>query len=284
VDDLRTAHLASGPVRYRDTGSGPVLLFVHGIFVNGLVWQQVVPALASRFRCVVPDLPLGAHRVPMLRDADQSPSGIAALIAELIRKLDLHDVTLVGNDTGGALCQLAIANHPGCASRLVLINCDSYERFFPLVLAPFQLLPRIPGFLWLFTRLMQPHVLRVAFAALVAHDIPDRERLNAFFTPSLENDGVRRDVKRFLTTISNRDTIAAAETFGAFEQPVLIVWGEDDLFFPMSEAERLARAFPNATLERVPAARTLVQQDQPERLARLLAAFASANEPALAQT
>jgi pimeloyl-ACP methyl ester carboxylesterase len=281
VDDLRTAHVTSGPLRYRDTGSGPALVFVHGIFVNGLVWQKVVPELASRFRCIVPDLPLGAHAVPMRAEADQSPPGIAALIVELIRALDLHDVTLIGNDTGGALCQLAIASDPDCAARLVLIDCDSYEKFFPLVLAPFQILPRIPGFLWLFTKVMQPYVLRVAFAALVARNIPDRNRLNSFFTPSLESDGVRRDVKRFLTSISNRQTIAAAETFAAFEAPVLIAWGEDDLFFPMRDAERLAAAFPNARLERIAGSRTLVQEDQPERLVELISAFAGASAAAV---
>ncbi len=281
MDDLRTAHVTSGPLRYRDTGSGPALVFVHGIFVNGLVWQKVVPELASRFRCIVPDLPLGAHAVPMRAEADQSPPGIAALIVELIRALDLHDVTLIGNDTGGALCQLAIASDPDCAARLVLIDCDSYEKFFPLVLAPFQILPRIPGFLWLFTKVMQPYVLRVAFAALVARNIPDRNRLNSFFTPSLESDGVRRDVKRFLTSISNRQTIAAAETFAAFEAPVLIAWGEDDLFFPMRDAERLAAAFPNARLERIAGSRTLVQEDQPERLVELISAFAGASAAAV---
>jgi pimeloyl-ACP methyl ester carboxylesterase len=282
VDDLRTAHVTSGPLRYRDIGSGPVLVFVHGILVNGLVWQQVVPALASRFRCIVPDLPLGAHAVAMRSGADQSPPGVAALIVELIRTLDLHDVTLIGNDTGGALCQLAIASDPDCAARLVLTNCDSYEKFFPWVLAPFQVLPRIPGFLWLFTRSMQPFVLRVAFAALVARQIPERDRLNSFFTPSLENDGVRRDVKRFLTSISKRQTIAAASTFAAFRKPVLIAWGEDDFFFPMNDAERLAAAFPSARLERIAQSRTFVQQDQPERLVELISAFASVDAGAVA--
>ncbi len=274
MDDLRTLHLTSGPIRYRDTGSGPVLVFVHGIFVNGLAWRKVIPALASRFRCIVPDWPLGAHPVPMRRDADLSPPGIAALIPELIRALDLHDVTLVANDTGGALCQIAIASDPECASRLVLTNCDSYAKFLPPLLAPFQVLPRIPGFLWAFTRFMRPYVLRVSFAALAAMQIPEREVIDAFFAPSYTSDGIRRDLGRFLTRVSNKQTFAAAESFAEFRKPVLIVWGEDDLFFPMCDGERLAAAFPNARLERVAGARTFVQEDRPDVLAAAIAAFA----------
>jgi pimeloyl-ACP methyl ester carboxylesterase len=108
--------------------------------------------------------------------------------------------------------------------------------------------------------------------------------LNSFFTPSLENDGVRRDVKRFLTSISNRQTIAAAQTFAAFDKPVLIAWGEDDFFFPSSDAERLASAFPQARLERIAGSRTFVQEDQPERLVELLSAFAGAEDALVAKT
>src|SRR5438270_1754342 len=123
--------LSQGPLQYRDEGTGPAVVLIHGLMVSGRVWDRVIPELAPHARVIVPDLPLGSHRTPMERDADLSPRGLAALIAELLERLELTDVTLVGNDTGGALCQLVAAHHPVRLARLVLTNCDAFEHFPP---------------------------------------------------------------------------------------------------------------------------------------------------------
>src|SRR5579884_2496355 len=119
--------LSHGSLQYRDEGTGPAVVLNHGLLVSGRVWERVIPELAPRARVIVPDLPLGSHTSPMDADADLSPRGLAALIAELIERLELTDVTLVGNDTGGALCQLVVAHHPARIGRLVLTNCDAFE-------------------------------------------------------------------------------------------------------------------------------------------------------------
>lgn len=123
--------LGAGTVEYTDTGGpGPVLVFVHGLLMDGTLWDSAVGSLAGH-RCVVPTLPLGAHRHPMRPEADLSLPGIAALLTEFLERLDLRDVTLVGVDTGGALVQLVMAD--GCArvSRVVLASCDAFDNFPP---------------------------------------------------------------------------------------------------------------------------------------------------------
>ena len=137
--------LPSGVIRYRDEGTGPAFVFVHGVLANSILWREVIPLLRGEFRCIAPDLPLGGHAYPMQAEADQSPRGVARLLADLLQALDLRDVTLVGNDTGGAICQLTITRHPERISSLVLTNCDAYEAFFPRVLSPLQLAARIFG-------------------------------------------------------------------------------------------------------------------------------------------
>jgi pimeloyl-ACP methyl ester carboxylesterase len=105
-----------------------VFCWFHGLFVNSSVWDQLVPLVEEHARCLMPDLPLGAHKTAM-NGADLSPTGLAAMLAELIERLQLTDVTVVGNDTGGALCQILCANHPELVGRLVLTNCDAFEHF-----------------------------------------------------------------------------------------------------------------------------------------------------------
>src|SRR5215472_12642658 len=106
LDAFKEVSLPEGTVRYSDQGTGPTLVFIHGLLANRLLWSRVIPRLVSHFRCVAPDLPLGAHAVPLHSDADLSPLGVAQLVADFLEALDLHEVTLIGNDTGGAICQL----------------------------------------------------------------------------------------------------------------------------------------------------------------------------------
>jgi len=280
LSEFRTVQLGPGTVRYREAGTGPVLVFVHGVFMNGLLWNSVASALSGGFRCVVPDLPLGAHEPAMRSGADLTPAGVAATLLEFLAALDLEEVTLVGSDTGSALCQLAIAAGPERIARLVLTNGDSFENFFPPVLAPFTVLPRIPGFVWLFAQCMRPLAARRLFARTVARRLSDRATLDALFAPVWRDAGVRRDLKRFLTSVSKRYTLEAAKSFAGFARPVLVVWGQNDLFFPARDGERLAKSFPNARLERIADSRTFVPVDQPAKLAASIAEFVGTRVPA----
>src|SRR5687768_11003031 len=131
ITSLQRIELASGPIEYRDVGSGPPVVFVHGLFTDGGLLRDVVPLLTASRRCIVPTWPLGSHRLPMRTAVDLSPPAVAALVAELLVALDLRDVTLVGNDSGGAVSQLVAARHGERLGRLVLTNCDALEVFPP---------------------------------------------------------------------------------------------------------------------------------------------------------
>ena len=271
--------LGGGVIRYRDVGTGPVLFFVHGILVNGTLWRHVVANLAGRFRCIVPDLPLGGHSIPMEPGADMIPPGVAQMVADLMRELDLRDVTLVGNDTGGAICQLVISNHPERIGRLVLTNCDAYEAFFPVVLSPFHHLARPFGvrFVDLLAWTLRGRLAQRALVATVSLKHVDNATLDANMTPLIQDPGVRRDLQRFLTRVSNRYTLEAARSFPGFDRPVLIAWGLEDFFFSPRLALRMQHDFPDARLEAVPASRAFVPEDRPEHLVRLIEEFLEGN-------
>jgi pimeloyl-ACP methyl ester carboxylesterase len=282
--DRRQVRLAQGTIHYRDTGSGPPVVFVHGLLVNGLLWRKVVPHLAGEFRCVVPDWPLGSHADPMAPEADLSPPGVARLISEFLEALELEEVTLVGNDTGGALCQLVATRHPDRLARLVLTPCDAYDNFLPPLFRPLQWAARVPGALYALTRPMRVRSLRrlpIGFGLVAKRPIEDAVT-DAYLAPVLSRRGVRRDVERFLSGISTRYTLDAARRFGDFDKPVLLAWAPEDRVFKLHYAERMAAAFPHARLERIEDSYTFVPEDQPRRTAELIAAFVREPAPARA--
>jgi pimeloyl-ACP methyl ester carboxylesterase len=273
--------LPHGTLPYHESGSGPPVLFVHGAMVNANVWRKVVPALARDFRCLALDLPFGAHIVPMPPDADLSPPGLADWIADAIEALELDDVTLVGNDTGGALCQIVIARRPERIGRLVLTSCDAFENFPPKAVRPYLRAMLLPGAMpVLFSAFRLGAVRRRATTMMGITKRPvGAEAADSYFLPLLRRP-IRRDTKKLLRGMDERHTLESAERFPEFDRPALIAWSRVDRFFPRKHAERLAEALPNARLEWIEDAYTLSSEDQPDRLAELIAGFI--REPAAA--
>jgi pimeloyl-ACP methyl ester carboxylesterase len=270
--------LSQGIIRYRDDGEGPPVVLIHGLLVNGTIWDRTAPAIAAHARCIVPDLPLGSHRQPMNAGADLTPPGLAALIAELIERLELDDVTLVGNDTGGALCQLVVAAHPERIGRLVLTNCDAFEHFPPRAFRlAFKALARVPGAVALLADLGRSRVARRASMSLMPLTVdPVPDALLKSWVAPLRARAIRRDLVKVLRGVSPEHTLRAAEQLPSFARPVLIAWGMRDPFFPFADAERLAALFADARVERIENARAFVQLDAPERLAELVNSFVPA--------
>lgn len=270
--------LSQGTVGYQEHGTGTAVVLLHGVLVNGRVWERLAASLPGDVRVVVPDLPLGAHRKAMRPGADLSPLGLATMIAELLETLALDDATIVANDTGGALAQLLAAHHPERVGRLVLTNCDSFENFPPKTLRPvIKGLANVPGAvatLEVLGRLQPVRRASMDIARLAVDPIPD-ELVRSWVAP-LRDKEVRRDLVTFLRGISPKYTLEAAERLKTFQRPVLLAWGTEDRYFPVQDGERLARTLPNARLERIEHARLLVQLDAPERLAELITAFIAA--------
>jgi pimeloyl-ACP methyl ester carboxylesterase len=263
--------LPQGTIRYRDEGEGPPLVFVHGALVNGRLWEPVVERLDGRARCIVPDLPLGSHRTPLRADADLTPAGLAQLIADFLAALELEDVTLVGNDTGGGLCQFVVVLHPERVGRLVLTNCDAFDNFPPKAFRGLVFAARAH----LLTANLQALRLRparrlpIAYGWLSKRPLPD-DVLDDWVRPFLSDAGVRRDARRFLAAVEPALLLDNAARLGEFDRPVLLAWAPEDRFFPVAHAHRLAALFPDARVVEIPDARTFVSWDQPDRLAEVI--------------
>jgi pimeloyl-ACP methyl ester carboxylesterase len=272
---MNEVHLRQGTIRYRDQGEGPVLLFVHGILVDGAVWRNVLPHL-SGYRSIAPDWPLGAHRSPMNAEADLSPEGIAAIVADFMEALDLREVTLVGNDSGGAICQLVAARHGERVAKVVLTTCDAFEVFPPAIFAYLKLLVPLPLSAQILggAMLAFPALRRLPFAFGLVTKRPIDDAVTAeWLRPMTLDGGVRRDLRKFVRGLSPRVTQAVARELGDVKKPFLLVWTPEDRLFPMSLCERLARTLPDARVVTVDDAYVFVQEDRPEALARAIRGF-----------
>jgi pimeloyl-ACP methyl ester carboxylesterase len=275
LEEIEEIRLPQGIVRYRDTGRGEPIVFVHGFMVDGRLWRKVVPLLDRDHRCIAPDWPLGSHEVPMNRDADVSPVGVAKIIADFIEALSLENVTLVGNDSGGALSQIVAAEHPKRIGRLVLTNCDAYDNFPPKGFRWLTKAAHVPGFVFDMAQPMRSKAFRngpLAFGHLAKHGL-DQEILESWVRPGIKSRGVRRDIGKLLRELKPEHTLSAIEKLKQFHGPALIAWAPGDKLFPFHYAERLAADLPNARLVQITDSWAFIPEDQPEKLADAIKTF-----------
>ena len=265
--------LPQGTIHYRDAGDGPPVVFVHGLLVDGELWRKVTPLLEGDARCIAPDLPLGSHRSAMNADADLSPATVAKLVGDLLAALDLEDVTLVGNDTGGAISQLVALDHGERVGRLVLTNCDCFEVFPPKEFVPMVKAAKVPGALYAAVQPMRAAAARRSPLAYgwLAREIPD-EVTGAWIAPFLDDADVRRDTVAFLRAIDKATMLDAGARLPSLRIPSLVVWGQEDKFFAPELGERLATAL-GARLQPIAGARTFVSEDAPDALAGFIREF-----------
>lgn len=268
---MPTIDLPIGPVDYRDLGPKaartPVAVFVHGFLVNSTVWDPVAEKLAADgVRCILPDWPLGAHRRPANPDAGLSPVAVAGAVTGLLDALDLHDAVLVGGDTGGGLCQLALRGDTHRVSGLVLTNCDAFEQFPPRYFVPLFLLARSRFAVWTVaqqTRLRAVRHSPLGFGPLLNPPRP-ASLTRGWIQPLLDSAAIRRDVTRFARGMRRTELADAATWLGSFEGPVRLVWGTRDKHFTIGLGRRLAAAFRRAQLDEVADATTFVSIDRPD--------------------
>jgi pimeloyl-ACP methyl ester carboxylesterase len=269
--------LPAGTIRYREAGEGKPVVFVHGYLVDGRLWDGVVDRLSNRCRCIAPDWPIGAQQIAMNPDADLSPPGIAAIIDSLLEALDLEDVTIVGNDSGGAMSQVLVTRHPQRIGRLVLTNCDTHENFPPGIFKAMPPIAKLPGGMDLIAAPFRVGALaRAAFKPFARTEIP-ADLVASWMAPALHDPGVKRDAKKVTIGMNKRFTLEAAEKLSESNLPILLTWAPGDRYFPMKYAQRLANETPNARIVEIPDAKTFVPLDQPQRLADEIARFVAEN-------
>jgi pimeloyl-ACP methyl ester carboxylesterase len=277
-DPSNTLETRLGPIAWQSSGEGPPLVFFAGALANHDLWRDVVAALEDRYSCITIDLPLGSHPWPLSPGADRSVESLARLLLDCVELLEVEDATVIANDTAGGLLLLSLATgHPalGRVSRLVLTNCESYEKFPPDQLKMATALSRrFPGLAAALLRLQARSSLgRRGVVSSVAANGLDRERIESFFGPAQRDPGIAADLVATTASFRPELLVDASRAIPRFDRPVLLIWGDSCKFFPIADAERLAADFPRATLVRVSGAKTWVPVDNPVAVSDSIVTF-----------
>ncbi|HST55052.1 MAG TPA: alpha/beta hydrolase [Solirubrobacteraceae bacterium] len=275
--------LEHGRLQLFRRGGGPPLVFAHGWLANANLWRKVVEPLADRFTCVTLDLPFGGHRVALDEHADLSAAGCGALIADALEALELTDVTLIGNDSGGAYSQIATAARPERVAKLVLNSCETpYDSFPP---PPFDGLPAAaadPAVLEQLFGALRDRAIRAtppAYGLLIKHPIDDVVS-DSYALPCLHDAGVLRDTAKVMSGASTEQVHqAGSRLIEHFDRPVLFAWSPEDRVFPVEHAQHYANALRSGHVELIEDAYSFTPEDQPERLAGAIATFALTATP-----
>lgn len=264
-------------LQYRDSGGdGPVLVFLHGVLINGTQWDEISKEFEADYRIILPELPLGAHPEPMPEGTDTTLLGIVHLLADFLDELELEDVTVICNDWGGA--QLLVSEgRAERVSQFVLTSCEAFDNYPPGI--PGRLLcmfARVPGGLFAASHVLRPRILRhlpITFGQMSKKKV-DNELFAKWNEPLRSSRGVRKDLGKYLTNVpKKKQQLEWAEKLGGFEGRVLILWAKNDKLMPPSHAERLAELLPNSKLVWVDDSYTLVTVDQPEFVVAEIKAF-----------
>ena len=272
---MATVDLPCGTLHYQQSGTGVPIVFLHGYLQGANLWDPVVQLLAGEFRCITPELPFGAHPTPLRPDADLTTAGVGRLVADFLQVLDLHQVIMVGNDSGGAIAQVVAARHPQRLGGLVLTSCDAFDNHPPGLFRPLIGAARTGALTPLLATLrFRPARSLPSAYGWLSHRPPPHELIDGWLAHFLADTGVRRDTRRLLAALGDDAFMGQiAAELADFGKPALLAWAADDKFFPLEHARRLAGILPDAHLELIKASRTWVMRDQPQWTAQLIGRF-----------
>jgi haloalkane dehalogenase len=269
----RVMRTASGEISYVTLGSGRAVLFLHGFPLNAFQWRGVMGALAPYRLCIAPDF-LGMGQSRAATGQDIGPEAQVAMLVSLLDALRIDNADVIANDSGGAVAQLLVVNHPARVRTLLLTNCDTEIESPPPAMLPVIELARSGRFVeeWIKPWARDPRLARseqgIGGMCYVNPLHPTNEALHMYFGPLLESEEREQQLHRYAVALERNALAGIRPRLLACRVPTRIVWGADDTIFSAASARYLAGGFGNSRGLRVLAgAKLFWPEERPELLA-----------------
>ena len=259
---------SSGRINYTDRGTGPVALFVHGVLLNGYLWRYQQEALSDIRRTIAVDL-LAHGKTEIGPGQDVSVTANAKMLAEFLDALAIDKVDIVGNDSGGGICQIFCALYSERVRSLTLTNCDTHDNWPPVAFQPFVAMVKAGGLRQtLDAMLSDKAIYRSPDALGPAYEHPEKlsdDTIERYLRPLVATEQRTRDLERFVNAFDNKHTVAIESKLKTLQAPTLIVWGTDDVYFDVKWSQWLSKTIPG-TKRRVEfeGARIFFPEERPE--------------------
>ncbi|MEU2257580.1 alpha/beta hydrolase [Nocardia xishanensis] len=273
---MPTIDLPAGRVHYAERGDGPPVVLLHGLLMNHTVWDEVLDQLPTGFRYVLPDLPLGAHPIPLKPGVDLSLRGLNQLIADFLAALDLRDVTLVHSDWGGGLFLTAYGLDER-VGRLIVLPCEAFDNFPPGLPGKMATVATVlPGGISLALRQLRVRWLRsspLLFGWMARRPLSD-DLVRGWTEPGLRDQRIRRDLLAYTKSgFPKAELIANTEALQHFSGDALILWSAEGKVMPREHGRRLAELIPRGRLIEIEDAYVLSMLDRPDAVGAAISEF-----------
>jgi pimeloyl-ACP methyl ester carboxylesterase len=240
----------SGTISYVEQGSGPVALFVHGVLLNGYMWRHQLAQLGDIRRCIAVDL-LAHGNTEISATQDVSVTANAHMLAQFLDALKIDQVDLIGNDSGGGVCQIFAALYPERIRTLALTNCDTHDNWPPEAFKPFIAMVGAGGLAGtLSAMLADKSIYRSPQALAAAYERPESvtdDTIETYLQPHTRTPQRTHDLERFVNAFDCRHTVAIEKQLKKVQAPTLIAWGTDDIYFDVKWSHWLEKAIPGTT-------------------------------------
>ena len=274
--ERRFAHLPMGRIAYIERGSGPTALFLHGFPLCSFQWRGAIERLSAHRRCVAPDF-MGLGYSQIAADQSCAPAAQVDMLASLLHSLDISSVDLIANDSGGAVAQLFMLEHPERVRSLLLTNCDVEPDSPPAALLPVLEMARAGTFAdkWLGAWVADKNLARSEQGlGGMTYTYPERlsdDAIDIYLGPLVSSPERKALLHGYALGLDPNPLAGIESSLRSCRTPTRIVWGTGDSIFSQASPDYLHRILPNSRgVRRVPGAKLFFPEEFPELIAEEL--------------